>query len=474
MDFKVKPYDWQLVAIENSDKWKDMAIFADMGTGKSGAMVNILRRRFMEAQRVRRTLILSPLVTLYNWKNEFDIHSNIPQDRIHVIHGDSKAKLKKFEKAVSHNNQCILITNYEALTSKTVLPVLQAWAPEILVLDESHMCKNHKTTRSKNALLLALKADHRYIMTGTPMTNKAHDLYMQFKILDNGETLGNSFYAFQQYYMYDENARWAHKDNHFPKWVLRPDKEEELNKKIYSKGIRVLKSECLDLPPLINEVYPVPLSRSQEKYYKQMERDLVAFLEEGKEGTAVAQTAMTKALRLMQIVTGHVKTDAGEIIEIEDNPRLHALEELISALHEQHKVIVWCSFRQDYKIIGRMLSRLKVKHVFITGDMSLDQKRESMDSFNNDTETRVVVANRRAGGIGVNLVAADYSIVYSRNFSLEEELQSNDRNYRGGSQIHEKIVRINLCATGTIDEAATRALMEKKMTSDRVLKYFRR
>src|SRR5690606_17620647 len=125
--------------------------------------------------------------------------------------------------------------------------------------------------------------------------------------------------------------------------------------------------------------------------------------------------------------------DAGEIIEIQDNPRLHALEELISALHEQHKVIVWCSFRQDYKIIGRMLSRLKVKHVFITGDMSLDEKRESMDSFNNDTETRVVVANRRAGGIRVNLVAADYSIVYSRNFSLEEELQSNDRNYRGGS-----------------------------------------
>ena len=112
-----------------------------------------------------------------------------------------------------------------------------------------------------------------------------------------------------------------------------------------------------------------------------------------------------------------------------------------------------------------------IEYTMLTGEQNLEGKREAMDRFNNDENIRVIIANRRAGGIGINLIAADYSIVYSRNFSLEEELQSEARNYRGGSQIHKRIVKIDLCANDTIDERVVEALSKKQNISDTIIDF---
>lgn len=475
MRYKIEPYQWQHKAIEMSKNLQHMALLADMGTGKSGALVNILRYKYGMNKRVMKTLILSPLVTLFNWKDEFYKHSYIKSELIHPIFGTTTQKVKKIQKALANDENSILIMNYEAMISPKVVEELIKWGIEILVMDESHYCKSHKSKRSKAIYNISIGCKHKYIMTGTPMTNNVSDLFMQYKIMDGGDTFGDNFYVFQRLYMRDANQAWSHSQKHFPKWVVREDKLEEIYAKVYSKAIRVTKDETLDLPPLIEETYKVPLSPKQKKYYDNMERDFLTFIEEGEQkGIAVAQLAITKALRLQQIVTGFITDDDKNLIEIQDNPRLKAMEELVSALHEKHKVILWCSFKHNYKQLGDLMTKMKIKHKFITGDMNLKEKRDAMESFNNDEDTRVIICNRRAGGIGVNLVAASYSIVYSRNFSLEEELQSRDRNYRGGSQIHDRIVRINLCAEDTTDERITEALLAKKKVSDNILEYVRR
>lgn len=471
--YKIQPYNWQFRAMNMSDRIGSMALLADMGTGKTGALVNILRRRYTEKGRIMKTLILSPLVTLFNWKDEFEKHSYIPPNMIHVMYGTTARKEKTFNRMVDFEENQILLMNYEGTISPKIMELLLEWGVEILVLDESHYCKNHSSKRSKNIYKIREGAEFCYIMSGTPMTNDIPDLFMQYKILDMGETFGDNFYVFQRKYMMDMNASWSHQQNHFPKWVVRPDKMEEVNQLIYKKAIRVTKKETLkDLPPRIEQVYKVPMSPKQKKHYDEMERDFLTFVEEGeKKGVAVAQLAVTKALRLQQIVTGFVLDDEGQVLEITDNPRLKAVEELVTALQANHKVIIWCSFKHNYIQLGRLLDKLKVPHEFITGQMSLPEKQEAMDSFNKDPNTRVIVCNRKAGGIGVNLVAADYSIVYSRNFSLEEELQSKDRNYRGGSQIHDRIVNINLVAENTVDERTVEALLAKKKVSDNILHY---
>lgn len=465
------PYDWQKNLLKLSMAQTDIAVLADMGTGKTKGIIDVLRYRYGLAKRIRKTLIISPLVTLYNWKDEFAKQSTIKPDRIHVMEGSTKKKLDTLTKAIKNDPCQILIVNYEALISNDMVKALLEWCPEILVLDESHYVKSHKAKRSKNVELIARQATQgRIISSGTAITNSVTDIFMQFKILDAGETFGTNFYTFQAKYMYDANARWTHLQKHFPKWEPRPEKFAELQEKIYKKGIRVNKEECVDLPDFVQEVYKVALSPSQRKAYDAMEKEFVAFVEESTaKGISVATTALTKALRLQQIVTGHVKTDDGNIIEFKDNPRLDALEELISSLHSNHKIIIWCAFKQNYIQIGKMLEKLKVKHVYITGNENLEQKVESMDSLRDDPEVRVAVCHRKAAGIGVNLVAADYSIVYSRNFSLEQELQSRDRNYRGGSNMHSKVTKIDLCAIDTVDELVTEALCNKKEIADSVI-----
>lgn len=470
-DYVIPPYEWQKKLLQLSVEERDVAVLADMGTGKTKGIVDVLRYKYQQNKALKKTLIISPLVTLFNWKNEFLKNSKIPQDRIQVLHGTTDKKMRLFEEATqAMNRSAIIIMNYESMISPKMVAMLMKWQPEILVLDESQRVKSHKAKSSKAIHELSLTCQHRYIMSGTPMTNSLTDIFMQYLILDNGATFGTNYFTFQRTYMYDQNGSWSHLHTHFPKWVPRPEMLNVLQSKIYSKAIRVTKDECLDLPPLIQEIYEVELSPSQRKYYKAMEEDYVTFVEEAHEkGISVATTALTKALRLQQIVTGYAKLDDGTEIEIEDNPRLSALEELISALHAQHKVIVWCSFINNYRQIGKLLEALQIPHVFITGDETLSEKEANMKAFNSDPEIRIAVCNRKAAGIGVNLVAASYSIVYSRNFSLEQELQSRDRNYRGGSEIHERIVKIDLCAKDTVDESVTKSLVDKKEISDSVI-----
>jgi SNF2 family DNA or RNA helicase len=105
--------------------------------------------------------------------------------------------------------------------------------------------------------------------------------------------------------------------------------------------------------------------------------------------------------------------------------------------------------------------------------MSVKEKQESMDRFQKDNDCRVMIANRKAGGIGVNLTAASYSIVYSRNFSLSDELQSEARNFRSGSEIHEKITKIDLAAKDTIDIRVLESLSNKEFTSEQIIGWFK-
>jgi len=473
LKFKIEPYDWQKQALGKSITLTNMALFAEMGTGKTGATINILRHKYYEHGRQLKTIIFSPLVTLFNWQDEILKHSYIKQSDTVVLHkGGSAGKLKTFNKEVANFPNKIIIVNYEAMLSDKLFEAIKAWGPEVMICDEAHYCKNHKAKRSKKIAAIGDITMHNYILTGTPILNNISDLFMQYRILDGGDTFGKNFTIFQRKYMEDENAVWKARaqGNYFPKWVARPEKYDEVQSLIYSKAIRVEKKDCLDLPPLIKKVLKVDLGKDQKKYYDQMMRDFVTFVQEQeKSGTVVAQLAITKALRLQQIVTGFVQTDEGDVIEIKDNPRLNAVKELLQALHEKHKVILWCSFRHNYKQLRNLCDSLNIEYVSLTGEQNLEKKREAMDSFENDESVRVVIANRRAGGIGVNLVAASYSIVYSRNFSLEEELQSEARNYRGGSQIHNRIVKIDLCAIGTIDEQVVDALHNKQSVSERVI-----
>ncbi len=473
MRFKVKPYAHQLEALEASKIHDDYALFWEMGTGKTGGMINILRNVYTRKKRISRTLILGPLAVVQNWQREFEIHSWIPQKHIYALNKSGPRRNKEIAR-ISELDEGILILNYQALTRKETVSLLLKWKPEVLVCDESHMLKNPQSKTSKTVYKLSLSCAHRYILTGTPILNSELDIFQQYKILDDGDTFGRTFNMFRSNYFVNDNASNPHVS--WPKWIPNPYKEvqKDISRMMYRKASRVKKEECLDLPPFIKQTYEVQMSTIQAKAYEEMKKDYITWIGSVKEKTpVVAQLAVTRLLRLQQIVSGFVKTETGQEVNFDKNPRLDALEELLEGLIKHDKVIIWCSFKNDYKIIEKMLNKLQKKdlfgYVFLTGDQNGFEKQQSIDCFQQHAQCKVIVANRASGGVGINLTAARYSIVYSRDFSLANELQSEARNYRGGSEIHSNIVKIDLVTPGTVDAQVLDALSNKQKISDVIL-----
>lgn len=457
----------------------DLAMFMDMGTGKSRTTIEIIRRKCGEQKRLMRTLILAPKIVLKNWKNEFGMYSKINQGDILVLDKSGKNRANTLYNACLDqstnelNRGKIAITNYEAMEMDELVKVIKDWQPEILVCDEAHRLKNPQSKRAKIVVSISDLVSHVYILTGTPILNSPMDVFNQYRILDGGETFGKNFYAFRGRYFEDINSGWAGKQSYFPKWMPRAETYDQLNSLMYRKAIRVVKSECLDLPPLVRQTIEVEMSPVQKKMYKEMADEYVTFVEQQKQAgepmAVVAQLAITKSLRLQQIVSGFAKDVSGVHHRISPCPRLDSLSDLVDDLCPSHKVIIWASFKENYAMIGEMLNKKKIPFVELHGEVPQKDRDENVRRFRQDGDCRVIIANQGAAGIGINLTEASYSIFYSRSFSLEHDLQAEARNYRGGSEIHSSITRIDLIAPGTIDELIAETLSKKQDVAHKIL-----
>lgn len=468
----------QKEAITLASKKKNFALFMEVGTGKTATCIHILRDKYNIAHKIIPTLILCPPIVILNWKAEFKRWSKIPPKKVVPLIGSQQKRIDTMLCAtgggVYDSDPVILITNYESLQMDRLFQELELYAPKIIVFDESHRLKDPSAKRTKKATQLADKAEHKYILSGTPVLKNAMDLFSQYRILDGGETFGANFFGFRAKYFYDKNAHMP-KQNHFPNWVIRPNSIEEINRKLSDTSIIAKKSECLDLPPLIRKDIFIPLSKEQQDMYLQMKKDLIAFYQDQtKEGVSVATIALTKALRLMQIMTGFITMEDKDgkqfTIRFKENPRRDALKEVLSELCPENKVIVWAVFKENYDTIREVCTELGLKYTEIHGDISSAKKQEGVTQFNTDPDTSVIFGHPASGGIGINLIPAGYSIYYSKNFSLENDLQSEARNYRGGSEIHETITRIDFVAPGTIDERVNSMLKLKIKVSEDLLK----
>lgn len=455
-------WDHQKKAIYQASFKPDYGLLFEMGCGKTRTMIEIMRNLYNENKRIMRTLVLAPIIVAKNWKHEIAKFSKIPQDKVFTLTSAGKDRLETFTGNPGGN---IFITNYESLLMKDLYAAIKSWAPEVLILDEAHKCKDPKSKRTKLAIELAHIAARRYILTGTPVLNSPMDIFSQFLILDRGATFGKNFFIFRATYFYDKNAGMP-KDRYFPNWQIKPGALEDMNKRIYAKAMRVTKAECLDLPPLLRQTIEVGLSSEQERLYKEMKRDLITYLSDK---ACVAQLAITKALRLQQIVSGFVKTEDGKQTQIKETPRMAALQELLEGIVTNHKVLVWAVFKENYEQVKSVCEKIGVKYVEVHGEISNEKKFSNVKAFTEDDSIRVFIGHPGSGGIGVNLVSASYSVFFSRSFSLEHDLQAESRNHRGGSEQHEKITRIDLVAPGTIDELVLKALANKQSISDKML-----
>lgn len=461
-------WEHQKRAIEKASELGQYGFLFEPGTGKTRTAIETLRALYTKEGGILRTLILAPPIVLENWKQEFKRFSAIDQKKIIILSGSQEKRMNDFYRVPSDDQ--IFITNYEALLMKELYAHFIEYGWDVIIADESHRVKSHDAKRTKALIQLSKPVKHKFILTGTPMLKNLMDLYSQFLFLDGGKSLGDNFFVFRNTYFFDKNAGFRGSHKHWPDWRLKENSKDEIIKKICDKAMFVKKEDCLDLPPLVRKEVFVELSKEQREMYDEMKDRLITFMNDK---AVTAELALTKALRLQQIVSGYVKTEMGEEISIKENPRIDALKDLLEDLAYTNKVIIWACFKQNYTEIKKVCEKLKLVYVELTGDTPIKDRQSLIDSFNMDPNVNVFIGNQAAGGIGVNLTGSNTAIYYSRNFSLEQDVQSEARNYRGGSEVHQKITRIDIMARDTIDEKVVTALASKQEIADIVLRELR-
>lgn len=470
--FKTPPWGHQKLGVEKQVPYDNFGYLYEVGTGKTKTIIDVLRYRYGLNRGVMKTLIVCPPIVIQNWPNEFKIHSNVQKSDVICITGTGKQRLATFKEFA--NRTRIFVTNFETLLMEDLHKEMLAYGFDVMVVDEAHYLKNPTARRSKAIYALGDKVKYRYILTGTPILNSPMDIFGIFRFLDAGETFGRNQFAFRNIYFYDKNANMK-KQNYFPNWQPRSSMMQSLAEKIETITHHVKKAECLDLPPLVRKRLTVELSSEQRRLYNEMKQDLLACVE-GK-GVAVAQLALTKMLRMQQIISGHVNVERfgengetiKEIYKVKDNPRARALEETLETLTLQHKVIVWAIFKTDYDIIRDVCEKLKIESVEVHGGISQKQKDIAVNRFNTEEAVRVFIGHPQSGGIGINLVVSDITVYYSRSFNLADDIQSEARNYRGGSERHESVTRIDIVAEKTVDEMVLERLLHKQQIGDDIL-----
>lgn len=475
MDTLPSLWKHQAGAVEFSTAIPDLAIFFGMGTGKTRTVIEILRNHFNTHARYMKVLIVAPASVVPGWKKEILKYSKIEDSKIFVL--DDKKSLKDRAELYLKHKTGIFIINFEAFAFPAWASEILKDPPEVLVVDESHRIKSHDAKRTKAFIKLThamqkLPLKHRYILSGSPVLNSQLDIFTQFLVLDGGETFGTNYFAFRAQY-FTPVIKKINAQKQFTEWYPKPGIDDVIKELIARKTVLAKKEECIDLPPQLYVTLDVEFGKEQRKAYDQMKRDMIAFVDEkihtGVNEAAVAELAITKMLRLIQITSGFLKTEEGNAHYFKENPRADRLSDLLEDITGSEKVVVWCTFHEDYDIVLGVFKKLGIKCGEFTG-RNKNTRKDDLEAFVNDPTMRGMVASPQAGGTGVDeMKVASSAIYWSRTANLEHNEQSEARTYRGGSDIHDKVTRYDLCVQGTYEYEVLKSLKGKKELATNIL-----
>jgi SNF2 family DNA or RNA helicase len=238
---------------------------------------------------------------------------------------------------------------------------------------------------------------------------------------------------------------------------------DELTDKIDTFSYRVLKKDCLDLPEKNYTVRYVGMTPEQRQMYQDISDQAMIEFEDGELVTSLQM--ITALLRFQQILSGHLPTDDGNLVEF----KTQRLDALMSCIEESSdKIIVWSRFRYDIIRIKDALAKTYGSDSVVTyyGDTSDEERQNAITLFQHG-DARFFVANPATAGYGLTLTAANTVIYYANDFNLETRIQSEDRCHRIGQK--NPVTYIDLICEGTVDEKIVQALRDKIDISAKVL-----
>lgn len=466
--FQTKPYAHQKEVLEASWNETVWAYFLEMGTGKSKICIDNAAILF-ERDEIDTLIVIAPKGVYRNWAR-IEVPTHLPEriERDLAVWRPSpnKAEKKALTDLLEPSEAFkILVMNVEALSTakgQRFLEALLKATTAMLAVDESTTIKSPKARRTKTLLKLGALARYRRILTGFPVTQSPMDLWAQARFLDErllGDC-GDNFYQFQyRYAIMKKRTMGSHTFNQ----LVGYRNLDALSEMIGKFSSRILKEECLDLPPKVYLRRNVTLTDDQARIYMQLKEYALAHLDDDEFLTT--PNVLTQLLRMQQVLSGHTLSSEGNLFEIKDN----RLGELLSCLDEMDgKTIIWSRFRYDVKRITEALTDNHGPESVVSyfGDTSDDDRTQAIESFQNG-KARFFVGNPQTGGMGITLTAAQNVIYFANSFDLAIRTQSEDRAHRIGQE--KSVTYVDLIAEGTIDEKIVTALRNKMDIATKVM-----
>lgn len=457
MKYKTKPLKHQEQATERFVNEPYGALFCEMGTGKSKIILDVIQN----SKSPVSVLIVAPNGLHHNWaRNEIPKH--VESADVYCWNGPPSSKKKRQELQAFYNKESynkFFLVNIEALRTKSGFDYALAFlvgsgnTERHFIVDESTCIKNPKAIQTKAVMRLAKQSDRRWILNGTPITQGPLDLFSQCKFLDANSIPEKTMTTFKHAYAVENTMTFGMRSF---KQVVGYQNLDKLTKNLEPFSLRLEKKDCLDLPEkTFNQVF-VELTAEQERVYKDLKNDCITAL---KDGLVTTTMALTKIVKLHQILTGFVITDDGITVDLQNN-RIAALKQICEVAKP---LVIFCAYKHNVQQVR--LALVDHKWVSYTGDDSTAKKNEAVRAFQ-EGEADIFIGTSAAAK-GLTLTRASTMVYYSNNYSLETRLQSQDRIHRIGQD--NKCTYIDLVVPNSIDEAILKRLEEKKELSNEVL-----
>lgn len=411
LDPVLRPYQragFQWLSYLNDVTWGGI-LADDMGLGKTIQALTMLEHYKLTTGSLK-AIVICPTTLIYNWKNE--VEKFTPSLSWHIHHGSVRSR--NAEELQKHN---IIITTYGTLRSDIQLLLKMKF--DYIVLDESQAIKNPSSKVTKAACLL--EAKNRLCMSGTPLQNNTFDIFAQMNFLNPGLLGSMEFFR----------NEFATPIDKFGEQVQK----EHLRKLLYPFILRRTKEQVAkDLPEKTETILFCEMEKEQRDIYD-MYRDTYRSKilgEIDQQGINKSQLTILQGLmKLRQIC------DSPAILNEEDKYPNHSikLEELAREITEnigEHKALVFSQFLGMLALIKKKLTDDGIPFEYFDGSTSATDREKAIQNFQNNDECRVFLISLKAGGVGLNLTAADYVYIVDPWWNPAVEQQAIDRTHRIG------------------------------------------
>lgn len=409
----------------------------DMGLGKTLQAITLMQSRAAMGPQ----LVVMPTSVLPGWR--YELMRFAPALTVHSLNqmgADRKAIVSE-----AAEGDVVLIT-YGLLVTEEELLASRTWTT--VVLDEAHTIKNRDTQTSKGAM--RLQADFRLLLTGTPLQNHLSEIWNLFQFANPG-LLGT-------YQQFTERFILPIERDH------DTERQRLLRRLLSPFMLRRTKEDVLaELPEKTEITLRIQLSPEEQALYDNLRQQAIANLEDNT-GGAGALRALAEITRLRQAACHPRLID--DKLQISSSKTAAFLELVANLRQSGHRALVFSQFTSHLALVREELDRQQIPYLYLDGTTPTATRNRLVREFQTG-DAPLFLISLKAGGLGLNLTAADYVVHLDPWWNPAIEDQASDRAHRIGQERPVTVYR--LIAEGTIEEKILRLHASKRTMADALL-----